>query len=187
MVLVSAGVLAVVVGVTLAVSAPAAHPQPAPNLPAAVVDTAAAPPSVSTESIVVNVVGKVPQPGLVTLAAGARVADAVQAAGSVLPGTDTTGLNLARRLADGEQVFVGVAAPPGAATPVDGDTGGPVDLNTATLSELDSLPGVGEVTAKRILDWRTKHGRFGSVDQLREIDGIGPARFASLRDLVVVR
>jgi len=110
----------------------------------------------------------------------------------VLTGADLGALNLARRLADGEQLYVGVPPPAGAepAGATDADpsgAGGQVDLNTASLAELDTLPGVGPVTAERIVDWRERHGRFATVDQLREIDGIGPARFASLKDLVVAR
>jgi competence protein ComEA len=121
-------------------------------------------------------------PGLVRLHSGARVADALQAAGGPTPGTDLTGVNLARKLTDGEHVVIGPA--PAAAPAPDPASGGRLDLNTATVPELDALPGIGPVTAKRILDWRTAHGRFASVDQLREIDGIGEARFAQLRDLV---
>ena len=106
--------------------------------------------------------------------------------GGALPGTDLSALNLARRLVDGEQLHVGVPAPPQAAIQPTGQPG-PVDLNSATLAQLDALPGVGAVTAQRILDWRAGHGRFTKVDQLREVDGIGPARLKSLRDLVVVR
>ncbi len=101
------------------------------------------------------------------------------------------GLNIARRLSDGEQLLVGMAPPPG--QPADGGvlgtpagTSRKVDLNAATLEQLDVLPGVGPVTAQRILDWRAAHGRFASVDQLREVDGIGPARLARLKDLVRV-
>jgi competence protein ComEA len=140
----------------------------------------------------VSVAGLVARPGLVRLPAGARVADAVTAAGGPVPGTDLAGLNLARRLTDGEHVVVGPApAAPAAAgsagqgTQPSTGSGARVDLNTATLAELDALPGIGPVTAQRILDWRTEHGRFTTVDQLREIEGIGDSRFARLRDLVM--
>ena len=136
--------------------------------------------------LVVSVAGLVVHPGLVRLAQGARVADAVEAAGGPVPGTDLTGLNLARRLTDGEHVVVAPATP--AASRSAGEdqsgSGSRVDLNTATLAELDALPGIGPVTARRILDWRSAHGRFTTVDQLREVDGIGEARFTQLRDLV---
>jgi competence protein ComEA len=149
-----------------------------------------------TGSIVVSVVGTVRRPGLITLPDGSRVADAVTAAGGALPGVDLTGINLARRLGDGEQVPVGVAPPPDATVPGDpvpgggaggtGADGGPVDLNRASAAQLDGLPGVGPVTAERILEWRTRNGRFSRVEQLREVDGIGERRFAQLRNLVAV-
>jgi len=154
--------------------------------------------------LVVSVSGKVLRPGLVQVPAGARVADALAAAGGPLPGTDLTGVNLARRVVDGEQIAVGVPPAPdaGGAGPA-GDAGtagagpgsaggagpgpaGRVDLNAATLDQLDALPGVGPVTAERILEWRTRNGRFTRVEQLREVEGIGERRFAQLRDLVTV-
>ncbi|MGH8920978.1 MAG: ComEA family DNA-binding protein, partial [Actinomycetes bacterium] len=120
-----------------------------------------------------------------------RVADALEAVGGALHGTDLMDLNIARRLSDGEQLLVGVAPQPG--EPADGAALGAraatprtVDLNAATLEQLDMLPGVGPVTAQRILDWRAAHGRFKSVDQLREVTGIGQARLAQLKDLVRV-
>ncbi|GJF07313.1 DNA-binding protein [Pseudonocardia sp. D17] len=149
--------------------------------------------------IVVSVVGKVARPGLVRVAAGARLADALEAAGGTLPGTDVAALNLARRLTDGEQLVVGAPAATadalasgGAAAGSDGGAGGVpgagarIDLNSATVAQLDELPGVGPVTAQHIVDWRTRNGRFSRVDQLREIDGIGERKFGRLRELVVV-
>jgi competence protein ComEA len=140
--------------------------------------------------LVVSVAGKVRHPGLVRVPAGARVAEAVERAGGPLPGADLTSVNLARRLTDGEQVLVGLPPPAGQVDPAGpvgvAASGGRVDLNTATLQELDSLPGVGQVTAQRILDWRSRHGRFTSVEQLREIQGIGERRFGQLRDAVTV-
>ncbi|MBC7269062.1 MAG: ComEA family DNA-binding protein, partial [Streptomyces sp.] len=128
------------------------------------------------------------------LPAGSRVADALDAAGGVRPGTDTDGLNRARFLVDGEQVVVGGPAPAAAPVPAAGAGGGgalagvapvaPVSLNTATAEQLDTLPGVGPVLAQHILDYRTQHGGFRSVDELREVKGIGERRFADLRDLV---
>ena len=137
--------------------------------------------------MVVAVAGKVARPGLVRLPAGSRVDDAVRAAGGVVPGTDPGLLNLARKLVDGEQVLVGVDPPPGAA-PAAGPaaTGGPVDLNTATVADLDALPGIGPVLAQRIVDWRTEHGRFASVEQLREVTGIGESKYADLAAEVAV-
>ncbi|BCL20377.1 DNA-binding protein [Streptomyces tuirus] len=145
--------------------------------------------------IVVDVGGKVRDPGIHRLPAGSRVADALHAAGGVKPGTDTDGLNRARFLVDGEQVIVGGPAPApaagagGGAAP-GGPAGGaaapaaPVSLNTATADQLDTLPGVGPVLAQHIIDYRTQHGGFRSVDELREVNGIGDRRFADLRDLV---
>lgn len=185
-VVVGALVLAILIAIGVAMSGGTEHEAP-PVLPVAAESESAQP---DDTSIVISVVGRVTRPGLVTLREGARVADALQASGGPLPGADLRALNLARRLADGEQIYVGVPPPPGA-DPVAGATspGEPdkVDLNTATLTDLDTLPGVGPVTAQRIVDWRTEHGRFDSVDQLREIDGIGPGRFDKLRDLVVAR
>jgi competence protein ComEA len=117
------------------------------------------------------------------------VADAIAAAGGVLPGTDAATVNLARKVTDGELIVVGVPVP---ATAAGGDPAGPaapggkVNLNTATLAQLDSLPGVGEVLARRILDYRTSHGGFRSVSELRQVDGIGDSRYEQLKDLVTV-
>ncbi|WP_346283496.1 ComEA family DNA-binding protein [Streptomyces sp. T21Q-yed] len=143
--------------------------------------------------IVVDVSGKVREPGIHRLPAGSRVADALRVAGGVRPGTNTDGLNRARFLVDGEQVLVGgTAAAPGAAAGT-GSAGaavagaapaGPVSLNTATVDQLDTLPGVGPVLAQHIIDYRTQHGGFRSVDELREVNGIGDRRFADLRNLV---
>jgi competence protein ComEA len=133
--------------------------------------------------VTVDIAGRVAHPGLRRLPKGARVADALAAAGGPLPGTDTTALNLARPLTDGEQILVGLrAAPgdPGAASP----PAGPVSLTTATLGQLDALPGVGPVLAQHIIDFRTTHGAFTSLRQLRQIPGIGPRKYATLQPLV---
>jgi competence protein ComEA len=166
-------------------------PEPAPVLPLVTASAAKAssvPPPGPAPELVVSVVGRVLHPGLIHVPDGTRVADALAAAGGVLPGTDLMGLNVARRLSDGEQLLVGVAPPPGLSVtnPVSGGAGTPqiVNLNTATLEQLDALPGVGAVTAQRILDWRVAHGRFTSVDQLRQVSGIGQARLAQLKHLV---
>ena len=175
-----------------------ARPQPEPVSPPPIVTappvaSGAADPSPAAAPLVVAVTGRVRRPGVVTVPAGARVIDALRAAGGPLPGADLALLNLARKLADGELVVVGV---PGAAGPAGPTTAGagpagsgppaPVDLNTATLAQLDTLPGVGPVLAQRILDWRSEHTRFASVDQLADVPGIGESRLAQLRDLVRV-
>ena len=139
--------------------------------------------------VVVSVAGKVVRPGLVRLPAGSRVDDAVRAAGGPAPGASAGLLNLARRLVDGEQVLVGVepaAGAPATAGAGSAAPGGLLDLNTATVADLDALPGIGPVLAQRILDWRTEHERFASVDQLREVTGIGEAKYDDLRGEVTV-
>jgi competence protein ComEA len=134
----------------------------------------------------VNVVGAVRRPGLYTLKDGSRVADAVIRAGGPTPKAQIELLNLAARIADGEQIVVPRSglANPGAAASGGGAAAGPVHLNSATLEQLDALPGVGPVTAQKILDYRQQHGAFGSVDELDAIAGIGPARLEQLRGLV---
>ncbi|MGE2817732.1 helix-hairpin-helix domain-containing protein [Mycobacterium heidelbergense] len=165
-------------------------------------------PAGSDRPCVVSVVGLVRTPGLVTLAPGARIADALQAAGGAVDGADTIGLNMARPVGDGEQIVVGLApisgrptalgssvasgsAPtPGTPAPVSGSAkpkpGQALDLNTASVEQLDALPGVGPVTAAAIVAWRQANGKFTSVDQLADVDGIGPARLEKLRALVRV-
>ncbi|MFC6087598.1 helix-hairpin-helix domain-containing protein [Sphaerisporangium aureirubrum] len=143
-----------------------------------------------TAQVVVHVTGKVRRPGLVTLPMGARVADAVTAAGGFRAGVTATGLNLARRLTDGEQIIVGakpgtLAPPPPAPDPAAAPPP-PLDLNTATAGQLETLPGVGEVLATRITEFRQTHGGFRSVDQLRDVTGIGERKYADLRPRVRV-
>lgn len=166
-------------GVALAVALALWWQRPVPESPP---DLPVAEPAAVTQveqQLVVNVIGQVPRPGLVTVPSGARVADAVQAAGGPNPGADLTSLNLARKVADGEQLAVGVPVPqpPDAASQ-------PLDLNTATEEQLDTLPGVGPVTAQRIVDRRRKQGPFTSIEQLGEIEGIGDAKLAKLGELV---
>jgi competence protein ComEA len=165
------------------------------------------------QPVVVSVVGLVHTPGLVTLAPGARIADALKAAGGTTDGADTVGLNMARQVDDGEQIVVGIApvkgqppvlgssvssgtaapGPPGAGShpgrpgrPDKPERSAAVNLNTATVQQLDALPGVGPVTAAAIVAWREANGKFTSVDQLAKVDGIGPGRLEKLRSLVRV-
>jgi competence protein ComEA len=141
--------------------------------------------------LVVHVVGQVRRPGLYRLRDGARMADAVHRAGGALPDADLAALNLAAPLVDGVQVVVPgraeVVRPRGASngdTGALGSTGPLVSLSSATVDELDQLPGVGPITAQKIVDYRTEHGPFASVDDLDAVPGIGPTRIDQLRDLV---
>lgn len=184
------------VGVVLVVAVGfAAHQfwsaRPRPVIAPAVVAPAAAPAAATAPAlaggaarIVVDVSGKVRDPGVRRLPAGSRVEDALAAAGGVRPGTDTTGLNRARVLVDGEQVLVGAPAqaPPGGSG--GGASPGPLSLGSATVEQLDGLPGVGPVLARHIVDFRTARGGFRSVEELRQVNGIGERRFADLRTLV---
>lgn len=136
--------------------------------------------------VVVDVVGAVRRPGLYRLEQGSRIADAVARAGGATGRADLAQVNLAAPLADGEQVVVPKRGVAGASvgTGGTGTASGPVHLSTATLDQLDSLPGIGPVTAQKILDYRAKHGAFSSVDELDAVPGIGPSRMDQLRDLV---
>jgi competence protein ComEA len=140
-------------------------------------------------SVTVDVAGKVRRPGIAVLDAGARVVDALEAAGGARDGVDLTGLNLARVLVDGEQILVGLATPTGVAATVTGGTSPVatlVNLNTADQVALESLPDVGPVTAQSILAWRTEHGAFTAVDQLLDVDGIGEVTLAKLTPYVTL-
>jgi competence protein ComEA len=139
---------------------------------------------------VVAVVGAVRRPGLYRLAPGSRIADAVTRAGGTTRKADLAQVNLAAPVADGEQIVVpqhgrGGAQATGAGGSSPSGASAPVQLSTATLEQLDSLPGVGPVTAQKILDYRQKHGAFHSVDELDAVPGIGTKRLDQLRDLVV--
>jgi competence protein ComEA len=170
-----------------------------PNATGTIAESASSVANQPTE-IVVSVTGLVEKPGIVTLPDSARVADAIAAAGGAAEGADLTGLNLAARLADGDSVVVGNSANAGgsqsglsggtraqsAATASGTPSGGLVNLNTADEAALDTLPGVGPVMAKNILAWRAANGKFTTVEQLQEITGIGPSRYAQLSPLVTV-
>ncbi|WSR71199.1 ComEA family DNA-binding protein [Streptomyces sp. NBC_01197] len=175
-----------------------AHPSQGPPLSAGPLPPGAGPahPGAAAAWIVVDVSGKVRRPGIQRLPAGSRVTDALRAAGGVKDGTDTSGLNQARVLTDGEQVVVGGPPLPAgtAAGGAGGGTGGPgapapsttgpVSLSSATVEQLDTLPGVGPVLAQHIIDYRTEHGGFTSIDELRQVTGIGDRRFSDLQPLV---
>ena len=139
--------------------------------------------------LLVHVVGQVYRPGLYSLPDRSRVNDAIEKAGGAKPKAALELVNLAAPVADGQQVVVpskhdaAQVAAGGSGDGV-GGLGGKVHLNSATLEQLDELPGIGPVTAQKILDYRQAHGAFGSVDELDAVPGIGPARLAELRDLV---
>ena len=169
----------------------AVPPAPAGTSSAAAADAAPTVGAAADTSavVVVSVVGLVARPGLVSLPTGARVADAVQAAGGLLPEADPASVNLAALVADGAQISVGVPAGElGQGVGGPGGTGAAsrVDLNTATAGDLDALPGIGPVLAQRIVDHRVRNGPFRSVEQLDDVAGIGPATAAELAELVGV-
>jgi competence protein ComEA len=148
-------------------------------------------PTTLGRALVVHVAGAVTRPGVLELEPGARVIDAVEAAGGALPDADLDRLNLAAKLSDGERVLVQrVGAPPAPADPTgepaDGASTGPLDLNTATTAQLEELPGIGPVLAEAIVDERERRGGFRSVNELRDVRGIGDKRFEDLRALVTV-
>jgi competence protein ComEA len=186
-------VLAALLGTGVVWLRAAPHPDPAgPDGPpgaAAEPLPRARPEERAGDRVAVHVAGRVRRPGMVRLPAGSRVQDAIRAAGGAAAGADLNAVNLARKLVDGEQVRIpargqaATAVPPAGAP--DGQPAGPLDLNTATAEQLDTLPGVGEVTAGRIVAYRTAHP-FTSVDELLEVPGIGQRRFEQLKDLVTV-
>jgi competence protein ComEA len=181
----------VLVGVVLAVSLlalagrfllPARTPAVPPPVRVAAPTTTAA----SRATIFVNVVGAVRRPGLYRLREGSRVATAVSRAGGATRRAQLELVNLAALVSDGEQIVVPRRGAGSAVAGAVGGTasGGPVHLSSATLEQLDALPGIGPVTAQKILDFRQQHGAFGSVDELDAVPGIGPARLEQLRELV---
>jgi len=184
-----------IVGVSSPAGTGSRRPAPGPAPPVSS-------PSSSAEAVlVVDVAGKVRHPGVYRLPPGSRVENALAAAGGPLAGVSLDSLNLAAKVVDGQQISVGVAPAPGGGAAGDGDPargndggagpgagppGAPVNLNTATLEQLETLPGVGPVLGQHILDWRSAHGRFATVDQLNDVPGIGEVKFAALHDLVSV-
>ena len=189
-------VVAVVAAVAVGIAAwvavgDQAQPVPVPEVASAATPlTSVSPSAVVSEGVevTVDVAGKVRRPGIAVLPPGSRVVDALTAAGGARRGVDLTSLNLARPLVDGEQILVGVAVPTGVAgtlgTP--GQTGALVNINTADPLTLESLPGVGPVTAAAIVGWRTDNGAFTSVDELLEVSGIGDATLAELAPYVTI-
>lgn len=176
--------------------------RPVVTVPDPVTTVSAPASSVPLGEVTVHVRGRIARPGVVTLPAGSRVVDAIEAAGGVKAGASIGALNLARLLVDGEQVAVGVRGEKGDPSGIPagvtdaGSSGGPaggpsggsalVDLNAATASELEELPGIGPVLAERIVQWREDNGRFTDVEVLGEVSGIGDALMAQLRPLVRV-
>jgi competence protein ComEA len=173
-------------------SVPASSPGPSSAAPAPGTSAPSAS-STSTGSVVVDVAGKVRHPGIATLPPGSRVVDALKAAGGPRRGVQLGSLNLARVLADGEQIVVGVRGPPGVAasaasvpTSAAGSATPMVNINSATQAELEELPGIGPVIARSILDFRAQNGAFTSADELLEVSGIGDATLAKIAPYVTL-
>lgn len=203
-----AGTLGVVLVVALVLAgtrlmAAQGHDLPAapatPILTPAAASSADASKSPSPPPLRVHVLGAVVAPGVVTLPTGARVTDAIAAVGGLTPDADCRELNLAALVPDGAQILIGTRAEPrgelrteeqagsrGGGTGTGGGSSPTLNLNTATTQQLESLPGIGPVTAQRIIAWRDSHGRFTRIEELQEVDGIGPKTYASLAPLVHV-
>jgi competence protein ComEA len=142
---------------------------------------------VEQSKLIINVAGKVKSPGVYQLPPGSRVIDAIEAAGNHLKGVDISDINLARLLVDGEQILVGgnrLQSSKSVARKITVDN--PLDINRATLAQLDTLPGIGPVTAQRIIDYRNKVGRINSLDELKKISGLGGAKFEEIKSLLRV-
>ena len=205
--IVSAALIAVVIVTVMAGWAqgktPTSKPSPAtPSFSSTARATLGSAPG-GTGEVLVDVVGKVKKPGVVRLEASARVQDAIKAAGGALPGTDLSGLNLARRLSDGEQLRVGIEESSGAGTetaagvgaagtsrqPADeggvaSAGGGKISINEASKQQLEQLPGVGESLAQRIVDYRQSQGRFQNLEDLKNVSGIGEKKYAALAGMI---
>lgn len=139
--------------------------------------------------LIVDVAGAVHQPGVYEFAEGDRVIDAIERAGGAMPKADLSLLNLAAPLTDGTQILVPKAGPPGAVVPggaAPGSAGGLININTASATELEALPGIGEVLSATIVEYRTQNGPFASVEDLLDVSGIGPATLDEIRDQVTV-
>jgi competence protein ComEA len=186
-------VLVALAGAWLLVRTPAG-PAPESLLPIAGTPsdhTSATTTTTEASTVVAHAAGAVVHPGVYELHAGSRVTDLIDAAGGPTPDADVDRLNLAAPIVDGERVYVPrvgevVAATDAAVSGASGEASGPLDLNTATLEQLDALPGVGPTTAKAIIDERERRGGFRSVDDLLDVRGIGPAKLDAIRDLVTV-
>ncbi len=183
--LIVVGIVAALVAVAIAIWTRPREEPLAPPTPVAGSSVAPSPAqSAAAGEVTVYVTGKVKRPGVIALPLGSRVVDAIMAAGGLKKGAEPGGINLARRVIDGEQIAVGepgmAAPPPGVAE------SGVVSLNSATVDQLDELPGVGEVLAQRIVEFRDANGGFQSIEQLREVEGIGEAKFADLKDQVTL-
>jgi len=140
---------------------------------------------VEPAKLIVNVAGKVTNPGVYQLPSGARVVDAIQAAGNQLKGVDISDINLARVLVDGEQILVGASKSISGRSIVKKiSPDNPLDINRATLAQLDTLPGIGPVTAQRIIDYRVKVGRINALDELKKISGLGGSKFEEIKPLL---
>ena len=146
--------------------------------------------AIAETTLVVDVQGEVLNPGVYQLSPGSRVGDAIKAAGGVKEGSDSSSVNLARFLEDGEQIYVSnpdLSEQPSSSQGQGKNVGqGRLNINRATENELDGLPGVGPVLAKRIISYRTEHGNFGTIDELQKVVGIGPAKFSELRTFITV-
>lgn len=187
------GVVVLLAGVVAVAVVLARPPVPAPAEASASTPAGSVLAPAGGGEVTVHVTGAVVSPSVLVLPAGSRVADAVRAAGGVTLTADPDGLNLARVVTDGEQIVVPEAGQAGGAAPAGDDASGAtdadgrIDLNRATATQLEELPGVGPVLAGRIVAHREEHGPFTEVGQLRDVSGIGERTFQSLADLVVVR